>query len=72
MTTTTQFRDPRLPVFRTIEEAAVVLATKPKALRAQCRRALKRMPYGSTAAPLAAGIWAIKLGRRWRIRFDFM
>lgn len=72
MTTTTQPRDPRLPVYRTIEDAAVILGTTPKALRASCRRAFKRMPEGTTAAPLAPGIFAIKFGHRWRIRFDLV
>lgn len=56
------------PVFDTVEAAATKLGLDPKALRARCRRAARRV--GDTVvANLGGGITAFKFGRNWRIRF---
>lgn len=54
--------------YRSIHEAATLLATTPDALRARCRRNARR--DGRTiSAHLGGGIIAIKLGVSWRVRF---
>ncbi len=56
----------RSPIYEAIETAAAKLDTKPDALRARCRRALR----ADGTAPLGPGIVAVKLGNSWRVCFQ--
>ena len=54
----------------TIEQAAEQLQLTPEALRARCRRALRKAEDGTIVAPLMPGVAGVKLGEHWRVRFD--
>ncbi len=57
-----------VPTLQTIEEAARTLRVTTTALRARCRRAAATPdPQGNIV--LAPGVFAVKLGRHWRVRF---
>lgn len=50
-----------------IDEAAARLSTTPAALRARCRRSAGG--GARSTIPLGGGIFAVKLGTSWRVRF---
>lgn len=59
-----------VPVWMSIEEAAPILGFTPDALRARCRRAFEALPGGTESAAILPGVFAVKAGSLWRIRFD--
>jgi hypothetical protein len=56
-----------IPQYLTPEEAAVLLAVSPRALRSRCRREARRVG-DDVIARLGDGLVAIKFGRSWRVR----
>ncbi len=58
-----------IPALQTIEEAAATLRVTVEALRARCRRAAAT-PDADGNIVLAPGVFAVKLGKHWRVRFE--